>query len=111
VDVLAAVAHVREHAAELSADPERTALFGVSAGAHLVLLAGLAEDASVYDQTWPKGESANVRAVVEIYGPTDFMVEPATVHPWQEELVTRFLGGSRTDLPARWQEVSPCPLS
>src|SRR6185295_6939069 len=41
-DVRHGLRHVRAHAAELGIDPERIALIGLSAGAHLAMLAHLA---------------------------------------------------------------------
>ncbi len=106
-DVLAAVSHLRDHAAELSVDPDRIALFGVSAGAHLVLLAGMADDVSLFDPNQPAGESARIRAIVEIYGPTDFTLSPTNASPWQDDLVSDFLGGRQDEVPERWREASP----
>ncbi|NLE59726.1 MAG: alpha/beta hydrolase [Planctomycetes bacterium] len=106
MDVLAAIAYLREYADELNVDPERIALFGVSAGAHLALLAGLAGDASIFDSTWPAGESTNVKAVVEIYGPTDFTVDPASVTLWQSRLVSLFLGYDQAGAPDLYREAS-----
>ncbi len=82
-------------------------MLGVSSGACLALLAGMARDASIFDPTWRAGESARIRAVVEVAGTTDFLVEPAATVPWQELLVTWFIGGSREELPDRWGEASP----
>ncbi len=106
MDVLAAIAHLRRHAEQLNVDPERLALFGVSAGAHLALLVGMAGDVSIFDSTWPAGESASVRAVVEIYGPTDFTVDPASVAPWQLRLVSLFLGHDQADAPDLYRAAS-----
>lgn len=106
-DVLAAVTHLRAGAAELNVDPERIALFGCSAGAHLSLLAGLAGDPSVFDPTLPSNESANIRAIVGFYGPTDFTVDSASAEPWQVELVADFLGGFQDEIPDRYREASP----
>ena len=106
-DVLAAIVYLRDHAAELNIDPQQISLFGVSAGAHLALLAGMASDDSVFDPTWPAGQSADVRAIVEIYGPTDFTLNPQTAAQWQLDLVASFLGGTQDQIPQRWEEASP----
>ncbi len=55
-DVAAAVAWLRDHAAELGYDGSRIVLWGESAGAHLALLAA---------------EATGAAAVVDWYGPTD----------------------------------------
>jgi alpha-L-fucosidase 2 len=57
-DVRHAVKFIREHAREYNVDPNRIALIGESAGAHLASLAALAE---------PK----SVAAVVSLYSPND----------------------------------------
>lgn len=106
-DVAMAVRHLRQHADELSIDPQRIALFGISAGAHLALLVALAGDAGKFDPTLPMNESTDIRAVVEMNGPTDFLVDLQTAAFWQGWLVACFLGGDRSELPQRWQEASP----
>jgi acetyl esterase/lipase len=62
-DVMAAVAYLRANATDLGIDPARIALFGASAGGHLVSTAGL---------TLAADPGTAVRAVVDWYGPVDF---------------------------------------
>jgi acetyl esterase/lipase len=73
-DVKAAVRHLRANAAALGIDPERIALFGSSAGGHLVSLAGTSDGvAALEDLTMGNATtSSRVQAVVDWYGPTDF---------------------------------------
>ena len=59
-DVTAAIDYVRSHASELNVDPERIALIGESAGGQLAAMAAL-----------KGGGSANIKAVVVFYAPTD----------------------------------------
>ena len=98
-DVVAAVRHLRDSAEELNLDPERIGLLGVSSGGHLVLLAGMADDAQIFDETLPPGQSAEVRAIVNIYGPTDFTGDPAAADLWQLGIIAGFLGASLSDDP------------
>ena len=58
-DVLAAIAYVKTHAADIGIDPTRLALLGRSAGGQLALLAA-----------YTAGDPA-IRGVVSLYGPTD----------------------------------------
>ncbi|MFN7923606.1 MAG: alpha/beta hydrolase [Bryobacteraceae bacterium] len=70
-DCKAAVRWLRAHAADYSLDPARFAAWGSSAGGHLVSLLGTAGDK--FDIGENIGQSSRVQAVVDYYGPTDFL--------------------------------------
>lgn len=73
-DVRHGLRWVRAHAGELGIDPERLALLGVSAGAHLAVLAHLSRDMTglAPDLPGPLREvSESVRCVIAHYGPYD----------------------------------------
>jgi acetyl esterase/lipase len=70
-DCKAAVRWLRGHAAEYSLDPDRFAAWGASAGGHLAALLGTAGDR--FDIGENIGVSSRVQAVVDYYGPTDFL--------------------------------------
>jgi acetyl esterase/lipase len=79
-DVRAAIRYLRHFAEDFAVDPERLALWGESAGAHLAALAALAPAATPegLDLEGREGVSGgvgsgNVRAVVDWYGPTDLV--------------------------------------
>src|SRR6185369_12467916 len=73
-DVRRGLRWVRAHADELGIDPERIALLGLSAGAHLALLAHLAPPALVPDLPAAlRDVSEDVRAVMLHYGPYDLL--------------------------------------
>jgi len=72
-DTKAAIRWVRKHAGELGIDPERIVLWGSSAGAHLVLLAGgTPDDPKLEGELGPMGVSSKVAAVVAVHAPTGF---------------------------------------
>ena len=72
-DVKAAIRWVRRHAGELHIDPERIVLWGSSAGAHLVLLAGgTPDDPRLEGEVGVTGVSSKVAAVVAVHAPTGF---------------------------------------
>lgn len=106
-DVIEALRFFRANADAFGVDPERVALLGMSAGAHLSLLAGLADDASIFDDTLPSGWRADVRAIVNLFGPTDFTADPETVSPEQIRTVERFLGVRLADAGALLRVASP----
>ena len=98
-DVKCAVRWMKNHAAEFKISPDRIAILGRSAGAHLALLAAYSADDARLSATCAESEqSEKVRAVVSFYAPTDllwaydnpanrFVIDgPATL--------SRFLGGS-----------------
>ena len=72
-DVKAAIRWTRKHAAEFGIDPDRIVLWGSSAGAHLVLLAGgTPDDPKLEGEVGPLGVSSKVAAVVAVHAPTGF---------------------------------------
>ena len=70
-DVKSAIRYLRAHAAAYHLDPDRIALIGHSAGAHLAALAGLADERAGWDVGQFLQQSSRVQAVVEVSGPTD----------------------------------------
>jgi len=73
-DVRHALRHVRAHAVELGIDPERIALMGLSAGAHLAMLAHLAAGIPELAPELPaelRDVAETVCALVLHYGPYD----------------------------------------
>ena len=81
-DVQSALAWVVSHADEYGIDPERIAVIGGSAGGHLSLMLGTLPD--------EKGEAQRVRAVVNLFGPTDLRPENVKV---AKNLVAALAGG------------------
>lgn len=71
-DVRLGLRHIKLHAKEYGADPERIGVWGASAGGHLSLLAGLTADDGKADAVNPLERSGNrVKAVVAYFPPTD----------------------------------------
>jgi acetyl esterase/lipase len=85
LDVKQATAYLRAHAAELNLDPAFFAAWGRSAGGHLSAMLGVTSgqatefdgaefDGAALDGT---GGDSSVQAVVDWYGPSDFLVMDA----------------------------------
>src|SRR5262245_25497818 len=70
-DVRHGLRWVRAHASELGIDPERIALLGLSAGAHLAVLAHVVRDLPPELPPELRDVPETVRAVVAHYGPYD----------------------------------------
>ncbi len=102
-DITDAVQWLYKNGENYGYDPDRIALIGGSAGAHLALLAA-------YEWKKPTPDSASVplaphriKAVVDIYGPIDLTTEYAR----NQRLVTRFINHPYSERPDLYQEASP----
>lgn len=101
-DVRHGLRWVRAHAAELDIDPERIVLFGLSAGAHLAVLAHLVRGQAALDPDLPaelRHVPEDVRAVIAHYGPYDLARR-------RSEMVDTLLGPRGED-PAWVRLASP----
>jgi acetyl esterase/lipase len=103
-DVRRGLRHVRAHAAELGIDPDRIALLGFSAGAHLTLMAHVARRLPELASPGPPDVPEDVRAIMLHYGPYD--LSRARPFPDGIDPAGELLGPRRND-PAWVQLASP----
>jgi acetyl esterase/lipase len=104
-DAKCAVRWVRSHAAELGVDPERIAVAGASAGAHIAMMTAYASDSAEFEGAggWA-GTRSEVQAVIEVYGPTNL----AAPYFRDAEFVQMLMGGETyTDAPEAYEAASP----
>lgn len=106
-DALAAVKFLRKNHAEYGVDSCCIAVAGESAGGHLALLVGLAQNRSIFgDDAYPDVDTS-VSAVIDIYGPTDVlpMYERGG---WLVRRLCRGYAGCRPEEnPEQWKQLSP----
>jgi len=106
-DVRHGLRHVRAHARELGVDPDRVALLGLSAGAHLALLAHLAGGVPELAADLPadvRDVGEDVRAVMLHYGPYDMARRRPGLDGW-DPIGT--LLGARVEDPVWVRLASP----
>ncbi len=107
-DCKAAVRWVRAHAADYGLNPDKIGAGGDSAGGHLAALLGTtAGNHDLEGDEGNPGVSSQVQAVVDFYGPTNFVVSkenPVSVNADTNSMVTGLLGG--TD-PEKAKAASP----
>ena len=72
-DVKAAIRWLRANAETYRLDPNRFAAWGSSAGGHLVAMLGTAGDVAEFEVGENLEVSSKVQAVVDYFGPTDFL--------------------------------------
>lgn len=96
-DVRAAVEYVRAHASEWNIDPERIALIGESAGAHLASMAAL-----------KPGPAMPVQGVVAFYSPSD-LVDLVKTSPRIPDILRNAVKGSPMEalLMNALRQISP----
>jgi acetyl esterase/lipase len=79
LDVKAAIRYLRHTATEFGLDPDRIAVVGESAGAHLAALLGTTQGLAEFDDPalGNPDVSSDVHAVVDFYGPADLTTSDA----------------------------------
>lgn len=107
-DVKAAVRFLRANAAKYNVDPNAIGAVGGSAGGHLVLLLGLTGQTKYFEGSGPNQEqSSAVQAVVNYFGPTDF-VQSYYKSVDAGQVLPQFLGGDH--LHERKMHIAASPL-
>ncbi|MEL6939784.1 MAG: alpha/beta hydrolase [Cyanobacteria bacterium J06598_1] len=97
-DVSAALAFIRDRAADYEIDPARLSLVGWSAGAHLAMLEGFQS-------------TEGIQSIVNFYGPVDLAAgyaNPPVPDPLQvQQVLKAFFDGTPAELPDAYAEASP----
>lgn len=120
-DVKAAIRWVRASAADYLFDPARIGVWGGSAGGYLAMMAGVtANVGSLDDPALGNGDqSCAVQAVVDWFGPTDFLkmdaqlaasglaLAPEFAHCGANSPESLILGGPITEIPERVDTANP----
>jgi acetyl esterase/lipase len=107
-DCKCAVRFLRANAARYGIDPARIGVAGGSAGGHLALLVGTADESAGLEGTggW-KGVSSRVAAVLSWFGPADFSVGHEAFEKGRGPSIAAFLGGALNEKPENYRRASP----
>ena len=95
-DVRRGLRWIRAHASEIGIDPKRLVLMGLSAGAHLVVLAHLSAGLASLEPEFPpelRDVTETVRGIVAHYGPYDLTRSRS---PWIDALLGPAAGDAET---------------
>ena len=109
-DAKAAVRWMRAHAGQYKIDPNRIAAAGGSSGGHLAALLGTTSDVRTLKGDGGNSQfSSRVEAVVAFNPLTDFVSMLARTQSPQIAIpaVTKFLGGTSSQVPEIYMEASP----
>lgn len=103
-DCKAAVRWLRANASRYGYDPDRIASYGGSAGGHLAAMLGTAGDVKAFDVGAHLEVSSRVQAVVDFFGPTDFLQmdahrvsDTAMMHDTPDSPESQLVGGPIRD--------------
>ena len=108
-DCIQAVEFLSNNAAKYKLDKNRFALMGFSAGGHLGSLLALSLNNNVAD-FYPDGKkpSFSIKAVIDFYGPSDFLLFYGTGKPDQLDTpIAKLLGASPLARPDISKKASP----
>jgi acetyl esterase/lipase len=117
-DVKALLRWIAEHGAAYHLDSSRVILTGASAGAHLAMVAAFTHGQPAFEGA-SVSKTSRVVAVVEQYGPTDFLRQhaqydesgyPRSYTPGDVSSIDRLLGVRAEDVPNLMHFVSPIHL-
>ena len=112
-DVKAAVRWIRANAETYRLDPNRFAAWGSSAGGHLVAMLGTAGDITEFEVGENLEVSSQVQAVVNYFGPTDFLqmdthrLPDGLVHDASDSPESKLVGGPIQEHKDRVARANP----
>jgi acetyl esterase/lipase len=112
-DCKAAVRYLRANAQKYNLDPNRFGVWGPSAGGHLAALLGTTGDINEFDVGENLSVSSRVQAVVDYFGPTDFLQMEAhrlpngMHHNMPDSPESKLIGGSIADHPEKVAKANP----
>ncbi len=107
-DCKAAIRWLRANAAKYHLDPDRVGVGGDSAGGHLVALLGATGDVKDLEgQGGNLDQSSRVQAVVDWFGPTDFVSWPPDFNKTVYSMITALIGGPANENQEKARKASP----
>ena len=112
-DCKAAIRWLRAHAKEYGIDPKRIAVWGSSAGGHLVSMLGVSGEVEVLEGKLGKhlDQSSRVQAVVNYYGPSALLLmssKPSRIdHDAKESPESQLIGAPIQTVKEKTRQASP----
>jgi acetyl esterase/lipase len=112
-DCKAAVRSLRANAQKYNLDPNRFGAWGSSAGGHLAAMLGTTGDVNTFDLGENLSVSSRVQAVVDYFGPTDFLQMEAhrlpsgMIHNSPDSPESKLIGGNIQDNPEKVAKANP----
>jgi acetyl esterase/lipase len=121
-DAKAAVRFLRANAAKYNLNPDKIAVFGQSAGGNLAAMVGVTGNIADFDDTGlgNSGVSSKVQAVIDWFGPTDFLQMDAQAkaqgcsasdqtHNDANSFESLYIGAAIQSVPDQVKKSNPIP--
>jgi acetyl esterase/lipase len=105
-DCKAAVRWLRANASRYNLDPEHFAAWGSSAGGHLAAMLGTTSDTREFDVANNLEQSSRVHAVVDWFGPTDFL-KMGGDHDRPDSFESQLIGGPIQENKSKAARANP----
>jgi acetyl esterase/lipase len=107
-DCKAAIRWIKGHAKEHGLDPDRIAVWGTSAGGHLVAMLGVSDGVSDLEGTIGAhtDQNARVKCVLNFFGPADLLTMGGS-HDDANSPESKLLGGPVQENPDKAKNASP----
>lgn len=107
-DCKAAIRWIKAHASEHGLDPERIAVWGSSAGGHLVAMLGVSDGVAELEGTIGAhtDRNARVNCVVDFFGPADLLTMGGK-HDDAASPESKLIGGAVQENPDKARSASP----
>jgi len=110
-DVKSAIRFLRANAETYKIDPNRVGVWGDSSGGHLAAMVGTTQGVDRFTSSDNPDQSDAVQAVVDFYGPTDFLrmddYPSIIVHNAPDSPESRLVGGPIQENPDKVREANP----
>jgi acetyl esterase/lipase len=112
-DCKAAVRYLRANAQKYNLDPNHFGVWGPSAGGHLAAMLGTTSDINKFDVGENLSVSSSVQAVVDYFGPTDFLqmdehrLPNGMIHNAADSPESQLVGGSIQDNHEKVAKANP----
>ena len=107
-DCKAAIRWLKAHAEKYSIDPDHVGVWGASAGGHLVALLGTTAEVKELEGTGGNlDQSSRVQAVVDWFGPSDFVHFDPQLSQRVNSVIEHLLGGPAAENEAKARRASP----
>lgn len=107
-DCKAAIRWIKAHAKEHGLDPDRIAVWGTSAGGHLVAMLGVSDGVAELEGTIGAhtDQDARVKCVLNFFGPADLLTMGGS-HDEANSPESKLLGGPVQENPDKAKSASP----